>query len=364
MEQHLTEIWVKKDNFAMAKTVAIVSQPLPDGAVKVALNFAALTANNVSYAFSGNTIGYWGFFPTGDDAWGKVPIWGYGTVIESSCPAIPEGERLYGFWPMASHVILEPVGVKEDRLMDGAAHRQSLPPLYNAYFRTAAEPAFLADIEKERALYFPLFITSYLLADYLVDNQAHGARQVFVSSVSSKTGFGLAQMLQDMAGDSLKVVGLTSKGNVDFVEGLGCCDQIVVYGNEEQDIDASIPAAFVDMTGSAPLTQTLHTHMQDNMVCSLRVGATHWEKAIRTNDLPGAEPVFFFAPSQVAKRDKEWGKGVVVTKAMIAAAKAARAVQGQIQMTDVRGAEAICTIWQELVKGDVDPRHGILMAFD
>ena len=42
-----------------------------------------MTANNVTYAASGDMFGYWQFYPTGDDPWGKVTVWGIGEVIES-----------------------------------------------------------------------------------------------------------------------------------------------------------------------------------------------------------------------------------------------------------------------------------------
>ncbi len=362
---HATEIWAKKAAFGEAKVVEAPLIPLKGGEVRVKLDFAGLTANNVSYAFSGNTIGYWGYFPTPEpEMWGKVPVWGYGEVVESTHADIPVGERLYGFWPMASHVTMTPVGVKPDRLIDGATHRQGLPPLYNGYFRTAAEPDILQGLQTERALYFPLFITSFLLADFLVDNGFFGASQVIIGSVSSKTGFGLAQMLKAMAPGKVKVVGITSPGNVDFVDSLGVCDQIVTYGREATDIDAGVKSAFVDMSGSAALTRALHTHIADNMVSSLRVGATHWEDAKRAGDLPGAEPVFFFAPSQVAKRDEEWGKGVVLEKAMMASAQAAEAVKDTIAVKRITGADAVLTAWQDLVANKVDPKTGLLIGFN
>ena len=46
-----------------------------------------LTANNVSYAITGDSIGYWGYFPA-DDNWGKVPTWGFAHVIDSNCPRL------------------------------------------------------------------------------------------------------------------------------------------------------------------------------------------------------------------------------------------------------------------------------------
>ena len=36
--------------------------------------------------------------------------------------------------------------------------------------------------------------------------------------------------------------------NVAFVERLGCCDEVVVYGDEAR-VDATLPAVYVDMSG-------------------------------------------------------------------------------------------------------------------
>ncbi|GGB61640.1 hypothetical protein GCM10011503_07800 [Henriciella pelagia] len=55
--------------------------------------------------------------------------------------------------------------------------------------------------------------------------------------------------------------------------------------------------------GNGELTGKLHRHL--DMVESCIVGATHWEKRGVAKDLPGARPTFFFAPAQIAKRNKE-----------------------------------------------------------
>jgi hypothetical protein len=66
-----------------------------------------LTSNNITYAAFGDAMSYWQFWPgTGDDpdgtAWGCIPVWGFGTVVQSLHPGVAVGERLYGYWPMAS----------------------------------------------------------------------------------------------------------------------------------------------------------------------------------------------------------------------------------------------------------------------
>ncbi len=354
------ELWVDRSNLRQTKVVEGDIPAIGDGEILVAIDKFGLTANNVSYAVSGDTIGYWGFYPAPDN-WGKVPVWGCADVIESKCDAIPVGERMWGFFPMASHTVLQPGKIVEDQFVDFAAHRKELPGLYNGYRRTKAEPEFLQALETERCLLFPLFMTSYVLYDYLVDNDFFGAQQVLVGSVSSKTGFGLAKLLKDDPKVSQKVVGLTSPGNVAFVEGLGCCDQIVTYGNEAE-IDANLAGAYVDMSGDAGLTATLHNLLQDNMVESCMVGATHWEEMGSTKNLPGAKPTFFFAPAQIEKRNKDWGPGVIMMKGMMAGAEIAKAIEDQTTIEWTRDGDALAKLWVDMLDNKVAPTRGQMVS--
>ncbi|MGA1139434.1 MAG: DUF2855 family protein, partial [Ilumatobacteraceae bacterium] len=68
---------------------------LKDGHVLMRLERAALTANNVSYALSGDMLDYWGFFPA-EDGWGRLPVMGFGVVTDSRCSDVPVGGRYFG----------------------------------------------------------------------------------------------------------------------------------------------------------------------------------------------------------------------------------------------------------------------------
>ncbi|MCA0900307.1 DUF2855 family protein [Microbulbifer agarilyticus] len=355
-----TELWVDRKDFRKTRTVGERDLTAGDGQVLVAIDKFGLTANNVSYALSGEMIGYWGYFPA-EDQWGKVPVWACGTVVESHCPEVPVGERLWGFFPMASHTVLTPGKVREDQFMDMAEHRQALPAMYNAYRRTQAEPDILTKLENERCLLFPLFATSFVLYDYLIDNALFGAEQVIIGSVSSKTGFGLAHLLHRNSEISAKVVGVTSAGNTAFVRDLGCCDQVVNYGEESQ-IDASLRTAYIDMSGNVTLTRALHQHIGDNIVESAMVGASHWEGGGAAGDLPGAKPTFFFAPGQIAKRDKEWGPGAMMQKAMMASAEIATATSGNLKVEWLHGPEALDNAWQQLLDNQVGASRGLMVS--
>ncbi|WP_299377471.1 DUF2855 family protein, partial [uncultured Kiloniella sp.] len=104
---------------------------------------------------------------------------------------------------------------------------------------------------------------SFVLYDYLIFNQLFNATQIIIGSVSSKTGLGLAKMLSDDPAITAKIVGVTSAGNQPFVNALGCCDQVVLYGDEHA-IDQTLTSAYVDMSGNAELTTALHQHLQNN----------------------------------------------------------------------------------------------------
>lgn len=356
---NVTELWIDKSNFRNTRSVEASQPTLRDGDVRVAIDKFALTSNNVGYAFSGEMIGYWRFFPTGEEPWGKVTVWGMADVVESNSSEIEVGERLYGFFPMSSEVVLTPGRVKAEYFMDVAPHRQELPALYNQYSRTSAEPAELRAIEDARCVFFPLFATGFVIADFLHDNDWFGANQILIGSVSSKTGYSLAKFLQ-ANGYAGQVIGLTSEHNRAFVQALGLCDQVVTYDNV--DTLADVASVYVDMSGDGPLRAQLHHHLGENMVNSQIVGVTHWEAEPADDNLPGSQPVFFFAPAQIDKRNADWGAGVLTEKAYAASAALAMDLQALLKMESYSGVEACASVWREMLDNKISGQQGIIVS--
>ncbi len=140
---------------------------------------------------------------------------------------------------------------------------------------------------------------------------------------------------------------------------LKCCDEVVIYGNESH-IDTTVPTAYVDMSGDARLTAALHNLLGENMVESIMVGATHWEQRGAVGQLPGARPTFFFAPVHIAKRETDWGPGVVMMKAMKAAAEVAQSVQGQMEVEWTRDVQGLTILWNDLLDNKVSPNRGLM----
>src|SRR5438132_11347304 len=178
---------------------------LASGELLLRVDRFAFTANNITYGAVGEMIGYWRFFPA-PEPWGRIPVWGFADVVRSRHEAVPSGERIYGYLPMSTHLVLQPDHVSGTSLVDAAAHRAGLPAVYNSYTRVAADPAYDPAREAETSLFRPLFTTSFLLADFLAEERFFGARSVVLSSASSKTALGLAFLLARRA----HVVGPTS----------------------------------------------------------------------------------------------------------------------------------------------------------
>ena len=187
------------------------SNDLPEESLLVKVDRFAFTANNITYAMAGDQLKYWHLFPA-PQGFGNIPVWGFGDVIASRHPNISEGERLFGYFPMATHLVIEAADVSKRGLRDAAPHRQVAAPVYNAYSRVSGDPAFAGRQGDYQALLRPLFMLSFLVDDHLAENQFFGASSVILSSASSKTAFGLAHLLHTQR-QPIRVIGLTSAGN-------------------------------------------------------------------------------------------------------------------------------------------------------
>lgn len=317
----------------------------------------ALTANNITYGVFGDAMAYWNFFPA-EAGWGRIPVWGFAEVIESQHAAIAKGERLYGYWPMSTHVVLQPDRVTEAQFMDGVAHRRPLPTPYQVYMRLAHDPLHDPKHEDHRALLHPLYFTSFLAEDFLADNQLFGAKQAVLASASSKTALGIAFQLKQ---HGTRTVGLTSPGNKAFCEQVGYYDQVVAY-DAVASLPADVPTVYVDMAGDGKLLSTVHHHFGNRLVYSCIIGATHWEDRKTQHQLPGAKPQFFFAPTQVQKRTKDWGYDGLVQSLGKSWLAFLPSVKNWLEIRSSRGPEAVEAIYQEVLNGRQAPKLGHMLS--
>ena len=361
----MTEALVRKDVLGEMHLREREEARLQPGQVRVRIESFALTANNVTYAAFGDAMDYWRFFPSDTAGYGIVPAWGFGRVVQSLCAGVRIGERLYGFWPMASSATLRPERQNESGFIDAAPHRAGLHSLYNHYLRCAADPLWSKDTEDFQALLRPLFTTAWLIDDFLANNHFFGASTVLVSSASSKTACATAFHLQQRG--AVRVVGLTADQRRSFCERIGVYDQVLAY--EELDrLPADTALAFVDFAGRGALRASVHTRFA-NLKHDAAIGSTHHDQRGGPGDasgLPGPRATFFFAPAQVKKRIAEWGLagyGDRMAQAWFAfVAKAAHGDPPWLRVQHDDGDAAVKAAWEQVQGGKGHPRAGHILS--
>lgn len=347
---------------------APATRPLVAGEARLAVESFALTANNITYAAFGEAMKYWQFFPAGDAALGCLPVWGFATVVESQVEGLGVGRRVWGYYPAGTHLVVAPLKVSASGFVDGAAHRHELALVYNQYTFCDTDPGWKPELEGLQAVLKPLFITSFLIDDFLAENQFFGAYQVLLSSASSKTAFGTAHCLALRRGHpgSPRIIGLTSAINIEFVCSLGCYDEVRLY-DDVPSLAAQMPTVYVDFAGNAALRRAIHTHFGDALTFSSSIGGAHWEDLGSARDLPGPRPTLFFAPAQVKKRSgpppEGWGAAELQSRIAEAWTRFIAQVSqaGWVQIEQRPGAEAALQCYGKMLAGGTDARHGLML---
>lgn len=349
------------------------SRPLEPGQARLAVEQVALTANNITYAAFGEAMKYWQFFPAPEPGWGCLPTWGFATVAESRVDGLAPGRRVWGYLPLGTHLVLQPGRVRAGGFMDQSPHRADLAAAYQTYAFCDADPAWRPELEGLQAVLKPLFMTAFLLDDFLAEGQAgdafFGARRLLLSSASSKTAFATAFCLARRPRDGRpELIGLTSDGRKGFVQGLGCYDRVLGYG-ELETLPADAPAVYVDFAGDAGLRRRVHGHWGERLAFSSAIGGTHWRELGGGGGLPGPRPTLFFAPAQARKRSapppEGWGPegfGARLAEgwqAFLAAVQ--RDGEPWVRIVTAQGTAAAEAGYRALLEGSADAREGLML---
>ncbi len=357
------DLLIRRDDLRQGKirpAPAAEEVDLAPGQALLRVDNFSISANNVTYAAMGEAMKYWQFFPSGEDEFGRVPAWGYCEVVRSEGTDLPAGKRIYGYMPMATHFVVEPTDVTETGFVDGAAHRADLPAVYNRYGYVTPEDGEGESREPYVALFGPLFLTSWLLADEVVEENFYGATRLLCSSASSKTALSFAYMIKRDHAGKVTLAGLTSGGNKDFVEGTGFYDEVVTY-DELDDVDPAVPSAYVDFGGNAGLRGRVHDRFGENLLADVVVGAADWEELAPDPDaepLSGPSPSFFFAPNRVAKRNEDWGAAELRRKIASDQEAFIDASRDWMTIKAGDGPDEMQRVFGEFLDGKVNPAEG------
>lgn len=270
-----------------------LAAPEPEnGEVVLALDRFSLTTNNITYAAYGDVIGYWRAFPTGRDDYGLMPVWGFADVAMSRAEGIEVGARVFGSFPMADRLVVQADKITRGGFADAAPWRKALPDIYNRYVLCAADANYDVALENAEALFRPLFITSYTAVDFLREHDFFGAKQVVVSSASSKTAYGAPWCLSQ---EDIALVALTGSRNRDFVEGLGVYQTVRGY-DEIETLPTEVPTVYLDLAGDPELRRRVHARFGANLTYDCLVGSTQGDAFPKDDpEMVGPRPEFFFA---------------------------------------------------------------------
>ncbi|HEX5928300.1 MAG TPA: DUF2855 family protein [Solirubrobacterales bacterium] len=346
----MTDFLVKRDDFRECRVEESAATAIEPGQALLRVATFGLTANNVTYAVMGEAMSYWDFFPA-PDGWGRVPVWGFAEVERSEAEGLAGGTRVYGYLPPSSHLVVTPAGADSSGFVDASPHRAELPSAYHRYLATAEDRFYREGTEEIQMLLRPLFFTSFLIDDQLADEGLVERGPIILSSASSKTAIAAAFMLSQREG--VELVGLTSPRSAEFVSELGIYGRTVTY--DAIDSLEREPATFVDFAGDAEVRQAVHTHFGDKLAHSMAVGVTHWEDFAGGGELPGPRPVFFFAPTRVTKRAKDWGRGGLEQRVGDAWHPFCEWTGGWLETLPGRGFDALQRAFLDVLEGRVAP---------
>jgi len=340
---------VGRDDFSRVTLADTPPPELAEGEALLRVDRVGVTANNITYAVLGESFRYWKFFPAADRSQGVPPVWGFADVEASTVAGVEPGQRLYGYYPAASHLVVRPERVDAQGFRDASPHRAELPSPYNAYRLTTGDLAYAAEQEDLLILFRPLFFTSFMLADHLADRDYFGAETLVLSSASSKTAYATAFEL-----NGPRVVGLTSAGNVEFTRRLGCYDDVLTY-----DDVASLPAAttaYLDFSGRSSVRAAVTERLGDLLVRDVAVGLTS-----QSPNAMGAGEVFF-APDQMRKRTKDWGRDGLDARFGEAWRRFSPVAADWVDVVVGQGAEGLRDAWLDVLSGRTPARTAHVVA--
>ncbi|KAF5379077.1 hypothetical protein D9615_005976 [Tricholomella constricta] len=383
----------------------------PPNHVLIKVDRFGFSANNITYQALGEHPHFRYFDFNDAPEVGKVspkthglfPVWGFGTVEKSTHPKIHEGERVYGYFAPTRYLLL-PVSSADVNKHAFYVPRPHLPAdrrPYNQILRCAADPQYTSDpaVEDLTMLYRPLFWTSYWCEDWLFSsNYRGGASTILISSASSKTAFCLAYLIKkriargELSRD-VRIVGLTSKGNVDFTRGLGHYDEVLEYGSFTSGRAFSHSRGkerwiYVDVASNAALNERILAHFASpyaaSLVACIVLGLTNLSPAspgadsidwgTNTFDTSAASadarpssqfwPSFenFFMPEWLDVRKHQLSIGEIFATQNKAWQELMVDCVGWVKMDRVYGGAAVRQAYEEVAKRGLGPERGLIWS--
>ena len=316
------------------------------------INQYAFTSNNITYAVVGEMMKYWNFFPA-EEPYGVVPVWGYAEVIASKNEKMKVGDTYFGYYPMRKYLKVEPSKVTDHGFLDGAAHRQEMAALYNQYEKSP--------VNEYLPIFRPLYGTSFLSYHFNKKQDFFGAKNVILTSASSKTALGQAFLLSENKEEDQKtIIGLTSEKNKSFVEQTGFYDLVLSYDeiNQLPQEDTML----VDMAGRGEVINQVFAQLREHFKYASMIGLTDWQADRTKIKFPNAK--LFFAPHIAVDFGKEWGQKELWGRILKSLQSFIMTSKDWITLKKIHSHEELANLYDEMIQGKVDPKVGYLVEID
>lgn len=364
----INQFQIRKNNLIDSR---IVNQHLNleiynSGSIVLKIERLSFTSNNISYGVAGEKLGYWKFFPAlknKNNEWGCIPAWGFAKVIHSKNENLMIGERFFGYFPLADILIFDEVNISGNTIIDMSKHRKELPLVYNTYIKVTDNPD--DETDNLKTLLFPLHVTAFCLCDFLQDVSYYQSEQILILSASSKTAIGLAQGLNEIKGVP-DTIGVTSQNNMDFVKHLESYTHVISY-EDLQKINQNKKTLIIDMSGNRKILGSLHKSLNKNMIKCITVGMTHWDSEKNKKDVLSQMMIrerteFFFAPTHIKKRTKDWGDKALNKKTNTFMKDRIIQSKNWIKVKEIKGLNNFAIIYDIFTRGTIKPEEGIIIT--
>ncbi|MDO6693268.1 DUF2855 family protein [Aliiglaciecola sp. 3_MG-2023] len=359
------QIQTNKSNLSKLAVVkgSINTDFLAKDEVVLKIDSFGFSANNITYALFGEKMGYWGFFPA-QEGFGIMPIWGFATIEYSNNPDLVVGEKVFGYLPFATHLVITAGKITANDFYDVSPVRKSISSVYDQYVRCNADPAYDPKKEDWQLNFRPLFMTSFVLDDFIGEIATPDTTNIVLTSASSKTAYGAAYLLKKHCksrGLNYNVVGLTSKHNKAFTQKTACYDQVLDY-QAFSTLDKSDKTIVLDFSGNKPLLLDLQAHLSASLQKMIYIGVTDVESQAKSyaGELQGE---FFFAPTQVNKRMQEWGGKGFMQRYAVAWGGFSQHMESLLGTTNIKGIDAIQRIYLDGLSGQFDTSQMYVLQF-
>ena len=268
---------------------------------------------------------------------------------------------------------------------------------YNQIIRCATDPQYDPDplLEDLTMLYRPLFWTAYWFEDWLfASNYRGGASFILISSASSKTAFSLAYLIRKRIKNgeiksNMKIIGLTSRKNVAFTNGLNLYHEVLSYdtypGSPLLYAKATERWIYVDVAGNENLNRNLFAHFSSpytgRLAACIGLGLTNvsptsgpvnWSEnsaASLTSTLHDGDASqfwprmqHFFMPEWLEVRRQQLSPSEIAAKQNKAWKELMQDGAGWVKMERCYGVESVQRAFEKLVQDGVGPEVGLIWS--